>query len=83
MEPIVAEKRHLHSYTVGLSDEQILRKDELMSSVAAAYPDVSMWFRELLVDYYVRCPDDLDAILKAPDPGSKFSPTSLQALAQE
>ena len=52
------EKRKLESYTIGLTEEQIIEKDNLMKLVSETHPHLSSYMIELCVDFCVRFPEE-------------------------
>ena len=52
------EKRKLESYTIGLTDEQITEKDNLMKLVSETHPHLSSYMIELCVDFCIRNPEE-------------------------
>ena len=48
------EKRKLESYIIGLTDEQIIEKDNLMKLVKETHPHLSSYMAELCIDFCIR-----------------------------
>ena len=52
------EKRKLESHIIGLSEEQITEKDNLMKLVSELHPHLSSYMIELCVDFCIRFPEE-------------------------
>ena len=78
-----ATKRELESFVVGLSADQIANKKRLMRETAAEYPNVSEFFRELVVDFCMRNPEEATRIRESGEweTPSKFSPKHLEKIS--
>jgi len=56
------ERRALESFTVGLTEDQIMTKRELLKRVEPHWSHVDAWMREMAVDFVVRCPDEAQRV---------------------
>lgn len=77
--PLVSEKRRLSTYMIGLTAEQVALKDRLMREAQRECPDVCEFFRELCVDFVVRCPEEATRVRETGEweNESKHSPAAL------
>ena len=79
-----ATKRDLHTFTVGLSADQIAEKKRFMRETAVDYPNVPEYFRELVVDFCVRNPEEATRIRETgewEDSPTKFSTKHLEKIS--
>ena len=79
-----ATKRDLHTFTVGLSADQIAEKKRLMRETAVDYPNVPEYFRELVVDFCVRNPEEATRVRESgewEETPTKFSTKHLEKLS--
>ena len=79
-----ATKRELHTFTVGLSAEQIAAKKRLMRETAVEYANVPEYFRELVVDFCVRHEEEATRIRETGEwetTPTKFSPQNMEKLS--
>ena len=77
-------KRDLHTFTVGLSADQIAEKKRLMREAEREYAHVPEYFRELVVDFCVRNPEEATRIRETgewEETSSKFSTKHLEKLS--
>ena len=79
-----ASKRDLHTFTVGLSADQIAEKKRLMRETAIEYAHVPEYFRELVVDFCVRNPEEATRVRESKEweeTPTKFSRKHLEKLS--
>ena len=79
-----ATKRELESFVVGLNADQIANKKRLMRETAVEHPEVPEFFRELVVDFCVRHPEEATRIRETGEweaTPTKFSPQNIQKLS--
>ena len=79
-----ATKRDLHTFTVGLSADQIAEKKRLMRETAIEYAHVPEYFRELVVDFCVRNPKEATRVRESKEweeTPTKFSTKHLEKIS--
>ena len=77
-------KRDLHTFTVGLSADQIAEKKRLMREAEREYAHVPEYFRELVVDFCVRNPEEATRVRESKEweeTPSKFSTKHLEKIS--
>lgn len=76
------ERRELESFTVGLTEQQVVQKKELLKRVESHWSHVDVWMREIAVDFVVRCPDEAHRVFtsKEWETPTSYSMASLDEL---
>ena len=74
--------RHLKTFTINLTDEQVAEKEKLLKEVRRDHPQLCPNLAELIVDFCVRHPEEATRIRETQEWEEKPSQHSPEALAK-